>query len=489
MNNETDLTEHSILIIDDTPTNLGVIADYLDDQGFDIVTARNGEDGIERAKYVRPDLILLDVMMPGIDGFETCRRLKADESTRDTPVIFMTALASEEDKVKGFEVGGIDYVTKPLYQEEVLARVTTHLRMRDLTQNLQKSNKALVELNATKDKFFSIVAHDLRGPFQPLLGNSTLLLTSVDDAPRSEVKEMVTSIHHSANQVYDLLENLLQWSQMERGRMDYHPNGIDLRLIAERIVALFVENAAGKRIDLQNTVAKDIFVYADKNMLEMIIRNLISNALKFTYHGGRVTISAESSHKTQEEAGEQNKIATPFITISVLDTGAGITPENLNKLFKLDTHHTTAGTDNEAGTGLGLILCQEMVEKNGGRIWIESEVGQGTTVKFTMPLQQSSSTTPYKSENDQTETASNHFTKVVENPPEARKKLIVPPAQDVLAILLDLSLKGNMIELEKQADQLAVENEALLPFANKLHHLIKNFDEEQILALIEQYLA
>jgi len=152
--NETKITSKSldfkgytILIIDDNPTNLGVIVDYLEEYGFDIIMARNGEIGLKRAKIILPNMILLDVMMPGIDGFETCRRLKADESTKDIPVIFMTALESTEDKVKGFEVGGVDYVTKPIQHEEVLARLTTHLHIRNLTLKLQKSNEALSDAN------------------------------------------------------------------------------------------------------------------------------------------------------------------------------------------------------------------------------------------------------------------------------------------------------------------------------------------------------
>ncbi len=133
--------EYTILIVDDTPTNLGVVADYLESCGFEIMMAQSGEKALKRVRYIRPDIILLDVMMPGMDGFETCRRLKADEASQDIPVIFMTALVNTEDKVKGFKVGAVDYVIKPLQQEEVLARITTHLQIRNLTLSLQKTNE------------------------------------------------------------------------------------------------------------------------------------------------------------------------------------------------------------------------------------------------------------------------------------------------------------------------------------------------------------
>ncbi len=170
-NNSTDFNsqKYTVLIVDDTPTNLGVVADYLESCGFEIMMAQSGEKALKRVRYARPDIILLDVMMPGLDGFETCRRLKADEVSQDIPVIFMTALVNTEDKVKGFEVGAVDYVTKPLQQEEVLARITTHLRIRDLTLSLQKANESLAELNSSKDQFFSSIAQDLREPFNTLL--------------------------------------------------------------------------------------------------------------------------------------------------------------------------------------------------------------------------------------------------------------------------------------------------------------------------------
>jgi signal transduction histidine kinase len=366
--NGLDYQKNTILVVDDNPTNLGVIVDYLKAYGFNLMVARSGTIALKRIEYVHPDIILLDVMMPGIDGFETCSRLKTNEATKDIPVIFMTALASIEDKVKGFELGAVDYVTKPLQQEEVLARVTTHLGLRE-------ANRKLVELNATKDKLFSIVAHDLKAPFNPLLGMSELLYRQADTASREEIKETGQCIHRSARGVYNLLDNLLQWAQMQQGRMEYRPVEFELKKVAEQTINLLAENAAGKEINLQSTVAEEAMVYADEYMLDTIIRNLTSNALKFTSKGGQVTISAEP-----------NDSSPGFAEVSVSDTGVGISKEDLDKLFKLEVHYTTEGTAKEKGTGLGLIICQEMIELNGGQVWVESELGQGTSVRFTVPL-------------------------------------------------------------------------------------------------------
>jgi len=362
----------TILVVDDNPTNLGVVADYLEDHGFEIITARNGYSGLEKATFVIPDIILLDVMMPGIDGFETCQRLKADEKTRGIPIIFMTALASEEDKVKGFEVGATDYVTKPIQQREVLARVTTHLQIREQAKMLIRQAEELRELNASKDKFFSIVAHDLRGPFMPLLGNAELLAEMAETSPPNVVREISWNIYNSGKRVLDLLENLLQWSRMQMGHLEHDPTLFDFQGIAKENAELLSSAAEAKNITLSSQVDDNLMIYADGNMINTVVRNLTSNAIKFTSQNGTVTIMAESM-------GD-------IVEVSIRDSGVGISPEDINKLFQIDVQHSTIGTNKEQGTGLGLIMCKEMIVKNGGRIWIESALGKGTTVKFTIPI-------------------------------------------------------------------------------------------------------
>ena len=400
-----NFSKYTILIVDDNPTNLAVIVGYLEKMGFEIITARNGKMGLRRAKFAHPDVILLDIMMPEMDGFEACRRLKEDEKTKDIPVIFMSALTDTEDKVKGFNLGAVDYVTKPLQQEEVLARVTTHLQIRDLTKNLQNANQELTDLseqllqtnhelkmvNANKDKFFSIIAHDLRNPFLPLLGMSELLPIIAETASREEIKETGHVIHNSAQNVYNLLENLLAWARMQMKRTVFEPERFNLNEVVDNNIILLTENANGKEITLTSTLNSDVFVYADKNMIDAIIRNLISNALKFTPADGHVEIEVNPSLSPSEEEGTSPLTPNPslltpnsYIEVHVKDSGIGINPEDIDKFFHIDVHHTTMGTNEEAGTGLGLIMCKEMVERNGGNIWLESEVGKGTIVKFTL---------------------------------------------------------------------------------------------------------
>ncbi len=395
---EFNLQRQTLLIVDDNPTNLGVIVSSFKNYGFEILVARSGETALKSVQHARPDLILLDVMMPGIDGFETCRRLKANPATQDIPIIFMTALAETEDKVKGFEAGAVDYVTKPLHQEEVLARVTTHLKIQHLTQNLQErnlrlqqltdelqqANKTLAKLNADKDKFFSIISHDLRDPFTNILGHAQLMIALPDRSSKEDFVEMAQSIYRGAKATHDLLENLLFWSRIQRGNIEYHPDQLQLWPLAQKTVELLDEIAVTKNIHLINTIPPTLTVYADQNMISTIIRNLTNNALKFTPNGGAVTLSAR-----REQASENGaSLSTDFVVVSVSDTGIGIEPEDIDKLFRIDVHHTTAGTNKERGTGLGLIICKEMVEQNGGRIWVKSQVGRGTKVEFIIPASQ-----------------------------------------------------------------------------------------------------
>ncbi len=380
--------QYTLLVVDDNQTNVRVIMNYLREVGFKLLVAKDGLMALEVVQTRKPDLILLDVMMPNMDGFETCQRLKANEDTRHIPVIFMTALTSEDDKVKGFDVGAVDYVTKPIQQREVLARVYTHLQIRQQSKLLQQQYQdmqvlayQLAATNADKDKFFSIVAHDLRGPFLPLLGNLELMTEMAESLPPKDMKEMSAASHRSARRVFELLENLLAWARLQMGRMEYNPQQLDLGEIAAKNVELLLENAVIKQINLYSDIKLNTFVYADEQMLNTVIRNLTNNALKFTPPGGQVTIRAQELVETGHALSLRS---ANYVEVSIADTGVGMSEEVRQKLFKIDQHVTTIGTSKETGTGLGLIICQEMAVKSGGKIWVESEVGQGTTVRFTV---------------------------------------------------------------------------------------------------------
>ncbi len=368
--NTAETKKATILIVDDKPMNLTILINHLQESNYRIMAARSGEKAMEQLKYAHPDLILLDIMMPpGIDGFETCRRIKANESTKDIPIVFMSALTDTVDKVKGFKVGAVDYITKPFQQEEVLARVKTHLTIHKLRKKLEDQNEQLIRLNSSKDLFFSIIAHDLRGPFTGLLGISKILVKSINDLGPAERHELAVNFNLSIERTYKFLENLLDWAKLQRGEMKYQPASFSLNELIMSNIDLLTENAKQKGIKISYSTDSDIFVYADQNMIDTIIRNLVSNAIKFTKHGGGIDISAT---------------VNDIVEIAISDNGVGISDERMDKLFRIDIDRNirTQGTSGELGTGLGLILCKELVKKNGGKIWASSEKGKGSTFKF-----------------------------------------------------------------------------------------------------------
>ncbi|MEN8119944.1 MAG: PAS domain-containing sensor histidine kinase [Bacteroidota bacterium] len=254
---------------------------------------------------------------------------------------------------------------------------------RDITDH-KKVEQALIEReaqlresNITKDKFFSILAHDLKSPFNTMLGFSNLLINNFDKYDLQKQKQFLDVLNQDLKNTYKLLENLLLWSRSQRGTIDFNTKKENLYLLSVETLSLLNHLSENKSIILINQVPKDIYIKADKNMLLTILRNLISNAIKFTPQSGEITISADS---------KTNKKKQNYIEISVKDSGVGIAKENLSNLFKISENISTKGTEGETGTGLGLILCKEFVEKHGGEIWVESEVGIGSEFIFSLPL-------------------------------------------------------------------------------------------------------
>jgi len=367
----TNPQKSTILVVDDTPTNLSVLLDYLNQSGFKTLIAQDGEGALEQADFARPDIILLDVMMPGIDGFETCKQLKANDATKDIPIIFMTALSETVDKIKGFQYGAVDYITKPFQQEEVLVRITTHLTIQHQKKALNDLNQELMASNATKDKFFSIIAHDMRSAFTPMVGYSDLLSRAAGELENSKLLKYAANMQIMIDNAQKLFKNLLDWARIQRGAMTYQPNHFDLFSIGMSNIAFLMGAAKQKNIELQLNIEKKTLCVADNNMVDTILRNLISNAIKFTREGGTVSLSSEM-------------LDNNWLEVKITDNGVGIAPENQEKLFTIDNKHKSPGTAGEQGTGLGLILCKELVEKNEGKIWVTSKKDEGACFHFTL---------------------------------------------------------------------------------------------------------
>jgi len=237
---------------------------------------------------------------------------------------------------------------------------------------LEQQRKKLHELNASKDKFFSIIAHDLRNPIAGFLNLTEILSENFSSFSEKESKEFIDLMNHASKQLYNLLENLLQWSRSQTGSIPYEPKPIVLKTIAENTIDLLMMNIENKKIKIHIKIDDQCKVYADENMITTVIRNLITNAIKFSNINGLITLRADCVGDSVE--------------ISIIDNGVGMKKEDQDKLFQIDKHHTTQGTSNETGSGLGLILCKEFVERNGGNIWVESDLNKGSTFKFTLPF-------------------------------------------------------------------------------------------------------
>jgi signal transduction histidine kinase len=239
------------------------------------------------------------------------------------------------------------------------------------TQRLQVLNKELTTSIATKNKFFSIIAHDLKNPFGNVINLSELIYTKIDTYDKDKIKQLAGYIHLSANQLFELLENLLDWSRAKTNKIRFAPRKLNLSDMINNTILIFEINSNKKKVELIYDTRGEIIVFADENMVLAILRNLISNAIKYSFKNGRVSICAEN--------------VDGFVEITVTDKGVGIKPDNLNKLFREDENYSELGTDKEKGTGLGLILCKEFVEKCGGKIMVKSEQGEGSSFIFTLP--------------------------------------------------------------------------------------------------------
>jgi signal transduction histidine kinase len=384
MNNDNELSPYipRILIVDDMPDNLNVLGDILKAEGWKVRPVLNGELALLVAQKVMPDLILLDIMMPDMDGYEVCRRLKANAELCDIPVIFISALTDTRDIVKAFASGGVDYITKPFQAEEVKVRVSTHLKMhyqslelQKQREELQKQSFELQELNATKDKFFSIIAHDLKGPVGSMKSLLDLMMDDLEQFTFEDIKEILGDFKLQTDSTLALLMNLLDWSRSQKGSIKYDYVDSDFNAIINSNIDLFGGIASNKKINIVNKLNKELNVFIDYNSISTVLRNLISNSLKYSNENGTIEIGT-------------TYLDDNFVEVYVKDYGVGMTEEQASLLFSLHVNNSTYGTYNERGTGLGLLICKDFVENNFGEIWVNSTKDVGTTFFFTLKLSQ-----------------------------------------------------------------------------------------------------
>lgn len=357
MNNTAD--KGTILIVDDVPTNLKLLMNFLCELKFSVRIAQDGEDALEQVAYEKPDLILLDILMPpGIDGFETCRRLKANEDNRDIPVIFMTALSETIDKIKGFEIGAVDYITKPFQQEEVLARITAHLTIKRQQQLLQQQNSEL-------EAFAHTVAHDLKNSLGVLIGFSSMLSKYLNYSVDSKAYEFLVKIQQTSRKMANIIDALLLLASARSQEVEMKPLNMSeiVTNVQQRLTKMIDEYQA-------EIIAPTFWPMAQgyAPWVEEIWANYISNALKYGGNIPRIELGA-----TPDENG--------YIHFWVSDNGQGLTEKEQKNLFIPFTRINKIGVE---GHGLGLSIVQRIVEKCGGQVGVKSKIGQGSTFYFSL---------------------------------------------------------------------------------------------------------
>ncbi|HTX88724.1 MAG TPA: hybrid sensor histidine kinase/response regulator [Bacteroidales bacterium] len=363
-----------VLVVDDNPRNIQVIGSILKDSGYDVGFALNGSEALDMlSDSLDFDLVLLDIKMPGMDGFEVCSFMQQDERLKEIPVIFLSASHDIEIIIAALNAGGVDYVSKPFNSQELISRVNTHIQLRFKSQELKQNAIELEKLNNTKDKFFSIIAHDLRNPFGGILLIAKTLRESLPTCSPEEIDRQIGLIISATEGGFKLLENLLVWSRSQTGAIKFEPAEFSLEKMIKKVIELILPQATAKNIgiEFQSKPAR-IRIRTDEAMFCHVLRNLLSNSIKFTKGGGTVKVEA-------------NMVGTS-VEISVADDGIGISASDQARLFRIDGQISSRpGTLEEAGSGLGLILCKEFMDKMGGTIQVESELGNGSRFTFTLP--------------------------------------------------------------------------------------------------------
>lgn len=377
----------TILIVDDNPNNLAVIFECLSNLDLRVLVAQSGEDALELVLGDKPDLVLLDILMPGIDGFETCRRLKALDETKDIPVLFISSLSETTDKIKGFEAGGVDYIGKPFHEEEVMARIATHLYLHRLRKELAEKNETLEKevseriraeraaesANRAKSEFLANMSHELRTPLNGILGYAQIL--KKDRNLSESQKKGLEIIERSGNYLLNLINEVLDLSKIEARKMELYESDFHFRRFLDGVVSMVHIQAKKKGIMFYFLTDGDLpeGVRTDEKRLGQVLLNLLSNAVKFTPSGSvtfRVDVADEASRT---------------IRFSVEDTGIGIPKDKLEEIF---SPFRQAGDHTRAieGTGLGLSISRRLVRMMGGELTVRSEPEKGSVFRFELAM-------------------------------------------------------------------------------------------------------
>ena len=360
----------SILVVDDTPANLQVLVGLLKERGHRVRPVLEGRLALRAAKAEVPDLILLDINMPDMNGFEVCEQLKADPKLADTPVIFISGNTETVDKVRAFSVGGVDYVTKPFQMAEVEARVATHLELRRKRRELQESLEALRRLETLRDSLVHMVVHDLRSPLAAISACLEVIKWDAEEQHRQELAADVETALHATRTIIRLVNSVLDVSKMEGAEMRLQLVPADIAAVARESVDE-LESLVGTRQLVREWPEDPVMAIVDRDVVSRVLQNLLGNALKFTPATGAITVEVEANDD--------------MVRVAVSDTGPGIPREYRERVFEKFGQVDAVLRGQRFSTGLGLTFCRLAVEAHGGRIGVDSEVGHGSTFWFVLP--------------------------------------------------------------------------------------------------------
>ncbi len=354
-----------ILVVDDISKNLQVVGTILRNEGYHVMPATSGLQALARVSAQPPDLILLDLMMPEMDGLEVCSRLKADPFTRQIPVIFLTASNEMEHLMKGFEAGAVDYITKPFNAPELLARVRTHLELKHARERLR-------EMNEEKNEFMGIAAHDLRNPLSAIQGYAEMIIEDAQSLAHRDLEGNGQRIREAAKRMTEMVQNFLDANRIERGELKLNMAISDLSPLLQSVLETQSPHATakGQMIQLELPPTPTLAL-ADVSITLQVFENLVSNAVKYSPPGKKIFV------RLKAEAG--------VVRFEVEDQGPGLSKEDQKKLFGKFARLSAKPTGGEHSTGLGLSIVKRLVEAMNGKVWCESELGMGAKFIVTIP--------------------------------------------------------------------------------------------------------
>lgn len=364
-----------IFIIDDIMENVKILGSILLEQGYDISMANNGAMALKMIEKISPDLVLLDIMMPDINGFEVCRRFKEIEKMKNVPIIFLTARSDAEDIIKGFQLGGVDYIIKPFNNEELVVRVKTHIDLKLSKDLILQQNEKLKKLNDEKNELLGIAAHDLRNPLTGIIVSNDAIIKFIDRLSKEEINDFAHNIKASGIRMMKIINNLLDVYAIEDGRIKFEFKKFEIDRVIKKVLKENEHRATQKRITIIADYNSGNQVFADENKVEQVLDNLISNAIKFSPFEKKIMIKNLSVLAD----GKQ------FLRIEIKDEGPGLSEEDKSRLFNKFAKLSAIPTDGEGSTGLGLSIVKRLVMEMNGTITCESEKGKGACFIVELP--------------------------------------------------------------------------------------------------------